>query len=142
LGPKPELFFELARAFPAVDFIAVGGAQDKERDRELRAVAAGIPNLQVTGIIDQFRSGELHEVLSKSWVLVNTSPREGFQYFSRAARCHGSGSVPRRSGVASGRSGLGSISGDRWKRWGRGCSVKRVFSSTWPWTLRDHTSGC
>ena len=74
---RPERFFELSRRFPEVDFIAVGGDRDKERDRRLRSAYEGIPNLEMTGIIDQFQSGELSRILEKSWVLVNTSPREG-----------------------------------------------------------------
>ena len=85
---KPELFFDLARGFPDVDFIAVGASPDKERDAWLRGIAAGIPNLRVTGAIDQFRSDELHQVLSRSWVLANTSPREGLPNAFLEAAAH------------------------------------------------------
>jgi glycosyltransferase involved in cell wall biosynthesis len=74
---KPEDFFALAKQFPHVDFIAVGGSRDAERDRLLREMAANIPNVQLTGVIDQFQTNELQQILSKSWILVNTSPREG-----------------------------------------------------------------
>ena len=74
---KPEDFFALAKEFPNVDFIAVGGSRDAERDRSLRDLAGESPNLRLTGVIDQFRSNELQSILSKSWILVNTSPREG-----------------------------------------------------------------
>lgn len=74
---RPEDFFALAKEFPEVDFIAVGGCMDRGRERELRKIAAGIPNLELTGIIDQFRGEELQKILSKSWILVNASPREG-----------------------------------------------------------------
>ncbi len=40
-------------------------------------MAGKIPNLRLTGVIDQFKSDELTKVLSKSWILVNTSAREG-----------------------------------------------------------------
>lgn len=74
---KPEDFFALAENFPDVDFIAVGGSRDAERDRSLRELAGRVSNVRLTGVIDQFRSDELQKVFSKSWILVNTSPREG-----------------------------------------------------------------
>lgn len=74
---KPEDFFALAENFPDVDFIAVGGSRDAERDRSLRELAGRVANVRLTGVIDQFRSDELQKVFSKSWILVNTSPREG-----------------------------------------------------------------
>ncbi len=74
---RPERFFELSREFPAVDFIAVGGTRDEKRDRYLRSVYSSIPNLEMTGVIDQFRSERLNQILEKSWVIVNTAAREG-----------------------------------------------------------------
>lgn len=74
---RPERFFELARDFPAIDFIAVGGAQDAQRDARLRRSCDGLPNLRMTGIIDQFRTDRLFGILAASWILVNTSAREG-----------------------------------------------------------------
>jgi glycosyltransferase involved in cell wall biosynthesis len=68
---RPEDFFALALAFPDVDFIAVGESVDSERDRSLREIAGKIANLELTGVIDQFNSDQLHEVFSKSWILVN-----------------------------------------------------------------------
>jgi glycosyltransferase involved in cell wall biosynthesis len=74
---RPEHFFELARNFPEIDFIAVGGSRDQARDQRLRKLAGDIPNLEITGIIDQFRTTQLDSIYAKSWILVNTSPREG-----------------------------------------------------------------
>ena len=74
---KPEDFFALASAFPQVDFIAVGESADVERDRMLRDIASRIPNLELTGVIDQFQGDRLQEVFGKSWILANASPREG-----------------------------------------------------------------
>jgi len=74
---RPERFFELARDLPAVHFVAVGGAQDPDRDERLRHAYGRLPNLELTGFVDQFRSTRLSEVLGRSWVLVNTSAREG-----------------------------------------------------------------
>jgi len=74
---RPELFFKLALEFPAVRFIAVGGARDTEQDRRFRELYGGIPSLEMTGVLDQFRTGELSAILGKSWIIVNTSLREG-----------------------------------------------------------------
>jgi glycosyltransferase involved in cell wall biosynthesis len=85
---RPEQFFELARNFPETDFIAVGGSNDAKRDHYLRSAYGSIPNLEMTGTIDQFRSGELFRILRKSWVLVNTSPREGLPNAFLEAAAH------------------------------------------------------
>lgn len=74
---RVELFFELARDCPEIDFIAAGGARDLQRDGKLRRQYGGIKNLKLTGILDQFQTSAWSDVLSKSWVLVNTSLREG-----------------------------------------------------------------
>ena len=86
---RPELFFELARKMPSVRFIAVGAAQDPDRDRRLRAACADVPNLEFPGVIDQFTSGELQQILSESWVLVNCSHREGLPTAFAEAAAHG-----------------------------------------------------
>lgn len=72
-----DLFFELARQCPEVHFIAVGGARDAGLDRALRDRYGGIPNVEMTGVLDQFETGELSDVMGRSWILVNTSLREG-----------------------------------------------------------------
>jgi glycosyltransferase involved in cell wall biosynthesis len=74
---RVELFFELARACPDIDFIAVGAAPDAALDHALREAYGGIPNLRMTGVLDQFADPEWGAVLGQSWVLVNTSLREG-----------------------------------------------------------------
>ncbi|MEP6506993.1 MAG: glycosyltransferase family 4 protein [Gemmatimonadales bacterium] len=101
---KPEDFFALANQFPHVDFIAVGGSTDRERDRALREIAASIPNLELTGIIDQFSEDRLGRVLSKSWILVNASPREGLPNAFIEAAAHQCAILSRRNpdGFASG----------------------------------------
>jgi len=86
---RPERFIELARRLPAVDFIAVGGSSDPTRDAWLRGLAATVPNLQLPGVIDQFATDQLSRVLSASWVLVNTSPREGLPNAFLEAAAHG-----------------------------------------------------
>jgi glycosyltransferase involved in cell wall biosynthesis len=74
---RPERFLELVARFPDVHFICVGEAQDKRYDSFLRQEYGGQPNLEMTGFIDQFRDNRVSEILAGSWVLVNTSAREG-----------------------------------------------------------------
>ena len=85
---RPEQFFELARNFPDVDFIAVGGSTDAARDSYLRSTYGSISNLEMTGFIDQFSTDKLTRILEKSWVLVNTSPREGLPNAFLEAAAH------------------------------------------------------
>lgn len=74
---RVTLFFELARCFPEIEFVAMGGARDAQRDDELRARFGHIPNLYFAGVLDQFRDPEWSRQLGRSWILVNTSAREG-----------------------------------------------------------------
>jgi glycosyltransferase involved in cell wall biosynthesis len=74
---RPELFLALAREFPRVRFIAVGGGQDRRMDVSLRQRYGHLPNLEITGFINQFDSESVSSFLGESWILVNTSLREG-----------------------------------------------------------------
>ena len=74
---RPEIFFGLASRFPHVQFIAVGKSHDDRRDGELRERYSHLPNLTMTGWIDQFRSEAMRDILNASWILINTSAREG-----------------------------------------------------------------
>lgn len=74
---RVELFFELAQAYPQVDFLAVGGARDPARDQALRERYGGLANLRMPGVLDQFTDPAWSEALGRSWVMVNTSLREG-----------------------------------------------------------------
>ncbi|MFC1809116.1 glycosyltransferase family 4 protein [Candidatus Omnitrophota bacterium] len=76
LVKRPELFLELAEKLPGVHFIAVGSAQDKEVDARIRSKYQDVPNLEMPGFIDQFKSEKLKEILSQSWIMVNTSAKE------------------------------------------------------------------
>jgi glycosyltransferase involved in cell wall biosynthesis len=86
---RVELFFELARQCPDVDFVAIGGARDAAHDRALRERYGGIPNLRLTGVLDQFATPEWSEELGRSWILVNTSAREGLPTTFVEAAAHG-----------------------------------------------------
>jgi glycosyltransferase involved in cell wall biosynthesis len=74
---RPQLFFELARQFPHVRFLAAGRSNDAAWDAELHARYGDVPNLEMLGFVDQFQSAQLKVILSQSWILVNTSVREG-----------------------------------------------------------------
>ncbi|MEN8129398.1 MAG: glycosyltransferase family 4 protein [Pseudomonadota bacterium] len=74
---RPEFFFELAREFPNVEFLAVGRSNSKAWEDKLRNRYGNISNLKLLGFLDQFRSAELQEILGRSWILVSTAAREG-----------------------------------------------------------------
>lgn len=85
---RPELFLNLAAEFPDVKFIAMGKGRTEKCDRELRQRYGALPNIELTGFIDQFTSPRFFELLSSVWVLVNTSIREGLpRSFMEAAAC-------------------------------------------------------
>jgi len=73
---RPWRFFDLARRFPDVDFVAIGRAHNLEYERELRRHYSEIPNLDLVGYVDQFSSSALSDHLARAWVLVNTSAKE------------------------------------------------------------------
>jgi glycosyltransferase involved in cell wall biosynthesis len=74
---RPEVFFEMAKEYPKVQFIAAGKSQDRKWDDFLRKKYGDLPNLEMTGFIDQFSTDTLSRLLEKSWILVNTAAREG-----------------------------------------------------------------
>ena len=72
---RPELFFELARRFPGVEFIATGASQPQfsERDDLIHQRYRDVRNLHFAGWT--FGEAKSH-ILEKSWILVNTSTKE------------------------------------------------------------------
>ncbi len=74
---KPELFFQLAKSFPEIKFIATGKGRNIKYDRYLRIKYSGLKNLIMTGFINQFETDTLSKILETSWILVNTATREG-----------------------------------------------------------------
>jgi glycosyltransferase involved in cell wall biosynthesis len=86
---RPQIFFELARRFPDVKFIAVGAGQDGPLDFKLREQYGDIKNLEIVGFLDQFGGDELINLLGKSWILINTSVREGLPTSFIEASGHG-----------------------------------------------------
>jgi glycosyltransferase involved in cell wall biosynthesis len=85
---RPEIFFELARSFPGVHFIAAGKSRDADWDRHLRQRYSSLPNLEIVGFIDQFQSDQLHRILGQSWIMVNTAAREGLPNAFLEAAAH------------------------------------------------------
>ena len=141
---RVELFFELARQCPQADFVAVGGARDPTLDRSLRRRYGGIANLRMTGVLDQFENPQWSEVLSQSWILVNTSAREGLPTTFIEAAAHRCavlsftdpdqfasrfGAVARESALAEGLAEL--LKSERWRSLGEDGwrYVDRVFST-------------
>src|SRR3954453_7183400 len=86
---RPDLFLALARQFPEVRFLALGESRDRKYGDRLRAQFAGLPNLEMPGHLDQFGSSAVSNVLSESWILVNTSVREGLPNAFLEAAAHG-----------------------------------------------------
>jgi glycosyltransferase involved in cell wall biosynthesis len=86
---RPELFLDLAGRFPNVRFIAFGRSRDAGLERRLRARYGHLTNLEMPGHVDQFESGQVGRVLSESWIMVNTSSREGLPNAFLEAAAHG-----------------------------------------------------
>jgi glycosyltransferase involved in cell wall biosynthesis len=70
---RVELFFELAKEFKDVRFIAAGAAHYKPRDEQLRTEFGKIPNLEMPGLVF---GKQRNDILEESWILINTSMRE------------------------------------------------------------------
>lgn len=85
---RPELFLQLAARFPTVRFIAVGASNDRDWDRQLHERYGSLPNLSMRGFVDQFRSGDLSRILGESWIIANTSAREGLPNSMLEAAAH------------------------------------------------------
>ncbi|MCC7130806.1 MAG: glycosyltransferase family 4 protein [Anaerolineae bacterium] len=86
---RPELFFELARQFPEVRFLAAGKSRDPDYECSLREAYERLPNLEMLGFIDQFNTNRLMRTLEKSWILVNPAAREGLPNAYIEAAAHG-----------------------------------------------------
>jgi glycosyltransferase involved in cell wall biosynthesis len=84
---RPELFFHLAERFPNVRFIAMGACQPhfKNRDQNLREEFGRLPNLEMPGVV---LGEEKSRILEESWILVNTSWREGLPISFIEAAAH------------------------------------------------------
>lgn len=140
---RPELFFELARAFPRVRFLAAGKSRDPGYEALLRATYRNLANVELLGFVDQFSSIDLSRLLSRSWILVNTAAREGLPNVFIEAAAHGCailsaldpdkfasrfGHYAEDGDFAGGLTKL--LEGDRWRQLGEAAReyVRREFS--------------
>ena len=53
----------------------MGKSRDKKWDAYLRNKYKDIPNLEMTGFVDQFSSNLHSEILEKSWIMINAATR-------------------------------------------------------------------
>jgi glycosyltransferase involved in cell wall biosynthesis len=74
---RPEMLIGLAKSFSDVKFIIAGASRDLRYDRKIRDQLATLPNVELLGFVNQFETDKLAQVLSQSWILVNTAAREG-----------------------------------------------------------------
>lgn len=86
---RPQIFFDLAERFPEVQFVVAGAGRDPGWEKNLRSRYAHLPNLQFQGFLNQFEGNELSNLMGRSWVLVNTSAREGLPTSFIEAAGHG-----------------------------------------------------
>jgi glycosyltransferase involved in cell wall biosynthesis len=86
---RPQIFFDLAKQFTDIQFEAIGGGRDGGWEKMLRSRYESLPNLKMRGFVDQFDSEEMMDLLSRSWILVNTSARESLPTTFVEAAAHG-----------------------------------------------------
>lgn len=86
---RPEIFFDLAKQFPDVQFEAIGEGRDAVWVQKLKSKYVHLSNLKLRGFVDQFSENGVSDLLGKSWVLVNTSARESLPTTFIEAAAHG-----------------------------------------------------
>lgn len=74
---KPERVLQLAQKFLQVEFHIIGRAEEDGRQKWLESKARKLPNVIMHGLLNKFNSQKLYELYNKSWILINTSAREG-----------------------------------------------------------------
>ena len=82
---RVEMFLKLAKKFPHVDFIAMGKGHDEEHNKCLRVKYHGVKNLRMPGFVS---GKEKSRFLGRSWVIINTSIREGLPIAFLEALAH------------------------------------------------------
>jgi len=82
---RVELFLKLAKKFPHINFIALGKGHDAKVDAKLRKKYGEIKNLRMPGFVTE---EEKHQILADSWILINTSIREGLPISFLEAMAH------------------------------------------------------
>jgi glycosyltransferase involved in cell wall biosynthesis len=109
---RPQLFLDLAAAFPDQRFVLCGGpGEDEALAAQVAARAAGLANLRFAGFVP-YR--DIHRYFSRARVLVNTSTYEGFPNTFVLAWLHGAAVLTLGvdpDGMLQ-RHGLGVVTGD------------------------------
>jgi glycosyltransferase involved in cell wall biosynthesis len=83
---KPEAFMSLAEQFPDVKFIAAGASHNLSYDKQIRSRYSSVKNLFLPGFVD---GTEKLNLLTKSWILINTSVSECLPISFLEASSHG-----------------------------------------------------
>jgi len=80
-------FFELARQFPEIRFVAIGKPNIFYEDRYKKVVSkyVGLPNLKIRGFVSE---EEKRSILDKCWIMVLPSVREGLPIAMLEALAH------------------------------------------------------
>ena len=92
---RPDLLLKVAAATPEIKFLVVGTSSAAARDREIRSKLACLENVELAGFVDQFTDPLHSKVFSRSWMLLNTSAREGLPISFLEAAAHGCAIVSR-----------------------------------------------
>lgn len=74
---RPELTLSLAKDFPHITFNIAGKARIPEYEMKLVENFSQYTNIRFHGFVDQFQDDLHHQLLSESWVHINTAIREG-----------------------------------------------------------------
>jgi glycosyltransferase involved in cell wall biosynthesis len=86
---RPELFFDLARLFPAVRFVVAGKSRDPRYGRKIEAMGRALPNVRWEGFVDALEGDRHSHLLGESWILVNCATREALPNSFLEAAAHG-----------------------------------------------------
>lgn len=85
---RPEIVFDLAKELPQYTFLIVGTTEEKSRQLELEKQAKKYPNIKMLGYL-ALDDPKLAQVYDESWILINTSVREGLPLTFIEAAAHG-----------------------------------------------------
>ena len=74
---NPERYLKLAESFPDVSFLIAGKAEERARQQYLENWMNRLPNLTYLGFKNKFTDSTFYQMYDRSWILCNTSTREG-----------------------------------------------------------------
>ncbi len=83
---RPELYLSLAEKFPEIAFHIAGKSRVPQYENNLKETFRS-DNITFHGFVDQFKGLLHHDLMEKSWILVNPAIREGLpnSYLEAAA---------------------------------------------------------